>query len=147
LAQAIDRLTERQKQCLRLVGQGYTSKQISPLLGISPATIDNHVRAALEILQVETRAEAARLVLANAPDQQLTSQPEWLADRVRDASTMAVSEPTRRWWRRLVPPLGGELHALNREGRIFAILRVAIAGFATLILLTLGTITLLWLLR
>lgn len=71
-ASAIGRLTERQKACLRLVGQGYTSKEIGRHLGISPATVDNHIRAVLDALQAETRQEAARLLATVEASQPLT---------------------------------------------------------------------------
>jgi FixJ family two-component response regulator len=43
-----DRLTLRQKDCLRLVAQGYTSKEIGRELGISYSTVDNHLLAATQ---------------------------------------------------------------------------------------------------
>jgi DNA-binding CsgD family transcriptional regulator len=142
---AIDRLTERQKACLRLVGQGYTSKEISRQLGIAPATVDNHVRLALEILQVESRAEAARLLLAREAGQPLTSQPPALVRSPISPPLRPQSDPSpRRWWQRLVPPLGGTRNDLSWESKNAAILRIALFGFAVLILMTLGTAILLW---
>lgn len=148
MTQAVERLTERQKECLRLVGQGYTSKEISRQLGISPATVDNHVRAALDTLQVESRAEAARLLTAHQPDQPLTSQPQPLAQiDVRPAQSTA-SEPRRQTLlARLVPPIGGTRNVLGTEAKLFAIIRVAVLALASLIILTLGVAVLLWLLR
>ncbi len=78
---AIGRLTGRQRDCLRLVRQGYTSKEIGRRLAISPATVDNHVRAALALLQVPGRAEAARMLRQHEHDQALTNQPSSLAAR------------------------------------------------------------------
>ncbi len=54
------RLTTRQKDCLRLVAKGYTSKEIGRQLGISYSTVDNHLLAAAQLLEVPGRAEAAR---------------------------------------------------------------------------------------
>ncbi|WP_066793487.1 helix-turn-helix domain-containing protein [Sphingomonas soli] len=142
---AIDRLTERQKACLRLVGQAYTSKEIGRRLGISPATVDNHVRAALEILQVESRAEAARLLLAREAGQSLTSQPPALADPLRSPPLLSLPDPPQhRWWQRLVPPLGGTRNDLSWESKNAAILRIALFGFVVLMLMTLGIAILLW---
>lgn len=142
---AIDRLTERQKACLRLVGQGYTSKEIGRRLGISPATVDNHVRAALEILQVESRAEAARLLLAREAGQPLTSQPPDLADAANVSALPSISDlPPRLGWKRWVPPLGGTRNDLSWESKNAAILRIALFGFGALILMTLGIAILLW---
>jgi DNA-binding CsgD family transcriptional regulator len=147
LTESIQRLTARQKDCLRLVGQGFTSKEIGRQLGISYATVDNHIRASLDSLQVTGRAEAARLLLSAEADQPLTNQPPLLADTPIAPAPHGSSDRSRNWWERLAPPLGGELHELSREGRIFQILRVALVGFSGLILLTMGTIILLWLLR
>lgn len=142
---ATDRLTARQKACLRLVAQGYTSKQIGRRLAISPATVDNHVRAALEILQVEGRAEAARSLIAREAGQPLTSQPPSLAEPADAAPIPAASDLSRRyWWKRLVPPLGGTYNDLSWESRNAAILRIALFGFVVLTLVTLGIAILLW---
>ncbi|WP_448663964.1 LuxR C-terminal-related transcriptional regulator [Sphingomonas sp. CJ20] len=59
-ANRVSRLTKRHKECLRLVAQGYTSKEIGRQLGISYSTVDNHLLAAVQLLEVPGRAEAAR---------------------------------------------------------------------------------------
>lgn len=144
---AIDRLTGRQKDCLRLVGKGYTSKEIGRRLAISPATVDNHVRSALEVLQTPGRAEAARLLSAREHDQPLTSQPPGLASAAAKPSPADIGPRRQGWWQRLVPPLGGARNELSREGKSLAIFRVAFAGLIVLFLSTLGLATLLWALR
>lgn len=146
MAQAT-RLTERQKGCLRLVAQGYTSKEIGRYLGISPATVDNHIRLSLEVLQVESRAEAARLLTAAEANQPLTSQAQTLAEpRIPMAIEVPTDRPSR-WWHWLVPPLGGQRNELSSEAKIFAILRVAVLGFFGVATLTIGVVVLFWLLR
>jgi DNA-binding CsgD family transcriptional regulator len=62
---AFNRLTGRQKQCLRLVASPATSKQIARELGISSHTVDEHVREAMATLGAADRMEAARLLLAH----------------------------------------------------------------------------------
>lgn len=52
-------LSKRQTQCLELVREGLTSKQIGKELGISPFTVDNHVRLAIERLCANGRTQAA----------------------------------------------------------------------------------------
>jgi DNA-binding CsgD family transcriptional regulator len=142
----VDRLTERQKECLRLVGNGFTSKEIAPMLSISPATVDNHIRAALEILQVTGRAEAARL-LGDA-GQRLTSQPADLAQPLdRTALDGAADGGGRSWLHQLIPPLGGQRNTLGAEHKIFAIVMVAVLGLASVIILALAVAVLLWLAR
>ncbi|RYG88968.1 MAG: LuxR family transcriptional regulator [Alphaproteobacteria bacterium] len=143
----IHRLTERQKECLRLVGQGYTSKEIGRRLAISPATVDNHIRPSLEALNVDSRAEAARLLLAAEDGQSLTSQPPALAG-LKDLPSIGEAGPAiASTWRRLVPPMGGTPNDRSWEAKSAAIIRVALLGFTVFALLTLGVAFLLWALR
>lgn len=62
----INRLSEGQVECLVLVDRHLSSKEIGLRLNISQHTVDQRVRSALQILQVERRGEAARLI-AGAP--------------------------------------------------------------------------------
>ncbi len=64
LAQAADTepaagLSERERQVLRLVAQGYTNKEIARDLSVSPFTARNHVTHIMEKLDVSRRSEAA----------------------------------------------------------------------------------------
>ena len=56
------RLTPRQKDCLRLVADGHSSKSIARELGISPLRVDKHVSDASRILGTTSRAESGRLL-------------------------------------------------------------------------------------
>ncbi len=56
------RLTDGQRDCLRLVLRHMTSKDIARTLGISPHTVDMRLRTAMRTLSVASRIEAARLV-------------------------------------------------------------------------------------
>lgn len=56
------RLTEQQRTCLRLVYAHLTSKQIAPMLGIEPGSVDQHIKAAMRILGVADRRTAARML-------------------------------------------------------------------------------------
>ena len=60
----VARLSEGQRQCLALVDLHLSSKEIALRLGISPHTVDQRVRQSLQILGVEKRGEAARIVAA-----------------------------------------------------------------------------------
>ena len=51
-------LTKRQKEVLQWVGDGKTTQDIAILLGLTPATIEKHLRLAREALDVETTAQA-----------------------------------------------------------------------------------------
>ena len=71
----IARLTEGQLDCLRLVDQHLSSKEIATELKISPHTVDQRIRQALHTLGVERRAQAARLVAQySGPYQRLIHQ-------------------------------------------------------------------------
>jgi DNA-binding CsgD family transcriptional regulator len=58
----VARLTHGQVECLLLVDRHYSSKEIAAKLGISPHTVDQRIRGALEKLGVERRGDAARIV-------------------------------------------------------------------------------------
>jgi len=58
----IQRLTDRQKQCLRLVSQGLEVKEIARELEIGPAAVVERLRAARRALDVENSRDAARLL-------------------------------------------------------------------------------------
>ena len=62
MKQRLDRLTSGQLDCLRLVDQHLSSKEIAVELNISPHTVDQRIRQALATLGVGRRTQAARLV-------------------------------------------------------------------------------------
>ena len=61
----VAQLSDGQIECLLLVDRHHNSKEIAAKLGISPHTVDQRIRRALERLGVERRGEAARLVAAS----------------------------------------------------------------------------------
>ncbi len=119
------RLSDGQRQCLALVDQHLSSKEIALKLGISPHTVDQRVRLALHLLGVEKRGEAARLVAAamqSSDDpayQRLIHQPPYIdpapspghqvgavshqirhADRAGETSLVGIDteqRPANRW--------------------------------------------------
>lgn len=56
-----DRLSQREKEVLRLVASGYTSVEIASRLSISSLTVNTHIKNIYRKLQVHTRAQAVRL--------------------------------------------------------------------------------------
>lgn len=58
-------LTDAERDCLRLVYQHMTSKDIARQLGVSPHTVDMRLRQAIRKLEVTSRIEAARALMAN----------------------------------------------------------------------------------
>jgi DNA-binding CsgD family transcriptional regulator len=75
IAQRVARLTPGQLDCLRLVDQHLSSKEIAAELNISPHTVDQRIRQALHILGVERRTQATRIVAQySGPYQRLIHQ-------------------------------------------------------------------------
>ena len=62
LAQRLSRITSAQRDCLQLVLEHKTSKDIALVLGISPHAVDKRLKAAAHILEVDGRLAAAKLV-------------------------------------------------------------------------------------
>jgi DNA-binding CsgD family transcriptional regulator len=78
-AARVARLTAGQLDCLRLVDQLLSSKEIAAELNISPHTVDQRIRQALQILGVERRNQAARIVAQfSGPYQRLIHQSPYI---------------------------------------------------------------------
>jgi DNA-binding CsgD family transcriptional regulator len=75
VAKRVAKLSPGQLECLCLVAQHLSSKEIAAKLGISPHTVDQRIRQALHTLGVPRRAQAARIVAqAGEPYQRLIHQ-------------------------------------------------------------------------
>lgn len=61
----IEQLTARERDCLRLVGRGMSSKEIALALGLSPLTVDGYLKEAVRTLGVSGRREAARVLASH----------------------------------------------------------------------------------
>ena len=61
-ADRIARLTVQQRACLRLVYAHMSSKEIAPIVGVEPGTVDQYVKSAMRILGVSDRRAAARML-------------------------------------------------------------------------------------
>ena len=59
--QKLERLSEGQKACLRLVNTHHSSKEIARILKISRHTVDQRLALACKILEARSRRDAARL--------------------------------------------------------------------------------------
>ena len=62
IAVLVGKLSKGQLDALLLVDQHLSSKEIAVELGISPHTVDQRIRGALQTLGVERRSQAARMV-------------------------------------------------------------------------------------
>ena len=56
----LDRLTQREREVLRLIARGYAYKEIAKQLFISVKTVETHVSAVLRKLQLSNRHELSR---------------------------------------------------------------------------------------
>ena len=70
-ASRIESLTDREREVIRLIGEGLKNKQIAERLSISEATVRHHLTSIFAKLDVEDRFElvvyAYRHDLANLP--------------------------------------------------------------------------------
>lgn len=129
---SIARLTEQQRACLRHVYAHRTSKEIAPILGIEPGSVDQHIKAAMRILDVGDRRTAARVLAeyeAANDIQPLVYQPLDIA-RPPDPGTFG-------------PPIESGWHSSGLSGGSMreeqAFFRVATPGGAPTLPLPIGT--------
>jgi DNA-binding CsgD family transcriptional regulator len=137
----IQKLTERQKECLRLVAQGYTSKEIGRALDLSPSTVDNHILTAVQSMSANSRGEAARSLTGVEARQKLPREPQPLAESAQtglfsvSAEAPAFTAQGRKFWS--LPPVGGQKNELDSAERSLRIVQVAAVGFGTVMSLAL----------
>jgi DNA-binding CsgD family transcriptional regulator len=128
----IARLTEHQRTCLRFVYAHMTSKEIAPLMGIEPGSVDQHIKAAMRILGVDGRRTAARILAEHEAAegvQPLVYQPPDIA-MPPDSSTFGP--PIESGWQ----PSGLSGGAMREQQASF---RVATSGGAPTLPLPIGT--------
>jgi DNA-binding CsgD family transcriptional regulator len=130
----LDRLTEQQRACLRMVYQHMTSKEIAPRLGIEPGSVDQHIKAAMRTLGVGERRAAARMLAEReAAGERRGDQAPLLAMHEEQADFEAGH--VRPLPARFQPPLpiwGGkpsDLGPLRRLAWIFAIMLMVALSF------------------
>ena len=153
MAERIARLTAGQLDCLRLVDQLLSSKEIATELKISPHTVDQRIRQALAILGVERRAHAARIVARyKGPYQRLIHQSPYIvsgagpshpeaavsnqirhADRAGEAGEAGFLTEQRpaSFWPSLQPPFATRSNPRNEMNvgqRLFWIVAIAIGA-------------------
>ena len=168
-----ERLSEGQKACLRLVADGYETKDIAPLVGLSIDGVNARLNAARRILGVSRRSEAARLLAEYEQDYQRqvypplavpepaeigpdAPAPEAGAQEAGNGRRLAVSEErtpygapiTRQRWR-LQWPFPTRGRAQNDltliEGVIWIVLGTALLAIAAATILNAySTLTELW---
>ncbi len=86
----VAQLTDGQRDCLRLVFNHQTSKDIARILGVSPHTVDMRLRTSMKVLGVTSRIEAARLLVQEETG--LSIPPEPYQPLIYQPSDMAFSQ-------------------------------------------------------
>ncbi len=152
LESRIARLSPGQLDCLRLVAEHFSSKEIAFELGISSHTVDQRIRQSLQTLGVQRRAQAARIVAQySGPYQRLihqsphiaaqatTGHPEATvsqqirhADRAGEAGDAGfLTEQRPALWPSLQPPFATRSNPRNEMSvgqRLFWIVAIAIGA-------------------
>ena len=153
IEQRVGRLTAGQLDCLRLVDQHLSSKEIATELSISPHTVDQRIRQAIHILGVSRRQQAARMVSRYAePYQRLIHQSPHIdagissghpnaavsqqirhADRAGEVggSGFLTEQRPETFWPSLQPPFATRSHPRNEMSvgqRLFWIAMIAIGA-------------------
>ena len=97
MAERVARLSRGQLDCLLLVDQHLSSKEIAAELQISPHTVDQRIRGALHALGVERRTQAARIVARHQePYQRLIHQSPYVETAAFEGQSVgAVSHQIR----------------------------------------------------
>lgn len=128
-----ENLSPRERECVRLAGQGLEDKEIAARLGISPRTVGNHLHRAYGKLGVSDRKLAARR-LSNGYSGHSILIPEATEDgSVGPASTEQSGDAEAAGdagWFLPAPPRG-----------VVARLGIIVAGSAIALLLAIGIVT------
>lgn len=88
-------ITRRQAEILALVARGMSSKEIAIHEGISPYSVDTHIRRARGALGVSSRAAAAALVAQAAMPARRQAVTPATPRRSATRSSDATTSPTR----------------------------------------------------
>lgn len=129
-------LTDVQVNCLRLVADGYTSKEIAKQLGLTPMTVDQYLQRAKKTMGAPDRRTAARWLVENAqpaafkPFELKSPDIAEVAVAVTPLASPEGDKPappaTDQWQTRIgFPPLGGIRTTLDDGQKTQAILRIA----------------------
>jgi DNA-binding CsgD family transcriptional regulator len=131
-------LSEGQKNCLRLVGSGMSSKEIARTTGLTPLTVDTYIKAALAKTGAANRRDAARALAVWELSQQSGLPSPRLAAAAAPADDRSHTGGTAwRQWLRL-PPVGGGRNDLTWTQKSYQALLVAVVAAAVVIALSLA---------
>lgn len=154
MASDFDALSAKQKECLRLVADGLTSKQIAPRVGLTHESVNTYVKTATRALGAPNRSVAARMLLEHeaVPNREFPSPPvvEPIPERQIEPADGLPGSPRSASQGpgilAFVPPLGGSDRDLTIGETLAAMLRAALflaVIVAALLLLVVGGLKLL----
>jgi DNA-binding CsgD family transcriptional regulator len=98
------KLTLRHKECLRLVANGYKSKEIAQILKLEYTTINNYITDATNILGERKRSKAAAILAEFETNYKLNVESDYLA-LANDFAKL--DEPSSRWRSKIIVGLYG----------------------------------------
>lgn len=141
---ALQSLTDGQKDCLRLVNEHRTSKEIARILHISPFTVDQRLDAAKAKLGARNRKEAARVfaeVEGQGIYQQTIYQNGSFSSEMNGPNEVGPSNRVAQTFKAFsqlvsVPPIGGEQHNLSKKQIIRQSIGIAFVGSVAVIIIT-----------
>lgn len=138
-----ERLTPRQRECLRHVYRLKTSKEIALELGLGVGTVDTYISEAVAILRARNRRHAAELLHAFEADPSSPRKMEWEYTGVANegpAETPNKAETPSPSWARLLPfrTMGVSKNDLDPYLRYLWLLFLAIALAVGFGMLTVG---------
>lgn len=137
----ITKLSDVQKQCLRLAAEGHSSKEIAPIVGLTHQTVDQYLHRARQILGATNRREAARIfteIERATPFKRFELKPD---DVARPQISAISGLPTEQ--KQLpagllgLPPTGGPPNDLSIPHRLIAISKIALFLLISVLAMTL----------
>lgn len=129
----LEHLTPRERECLELVADNFSSKQIARKLDLSPYTVDEYIASARVKLGADSRAEAARRFSAaksveQTPPEELGDEPQTLVGLEENSEPSPPDRRTEsRRWRIPILRQGRRFNDLTIVQRLFWIALGAVA--------------------
>lgn len=138
MSESVTQLSDSQKNCLRLVGQGMSSKEIAIRTGLTPQTVDTYLKLAMRYLGAANRRDAARMLVSWEQSQISGSPPQGVAPSPADGHQSTATSGWQWTGDPLLPPVGGIRNNLTIAQRTYAVLKVAAIASAAVIALVLS---------
>lgn len=135
---ALDRFSPRQIECLTLVHEGFTSKEIALRLGVSPSTVDNHLSVAMALFDTDNRRTAAKAMAAIQAARPYGPQhfvPSGFGGNGATTGKAKGSKGINTLFH--LPPVGAQENVLSRQARALHIIQIAALIITSILAITL----------